>query len=155
VRTRELATVLSALREPAHVLHVVSRGDAATEFVAFNHDADRTSATVEELFGRVRAAGRAVTAAGIVLDAPRSGARRVVKAVRDSVAAPTAVVSAAGTVDTADSMLFAANFYAAFLPATVRPSAPHVLRAAERARGALRTATGRAAVFRGEMVTPR
>jgi len=155
VRTRELATVLAALAEPAHVVHLIARGDASDDFIGFNDGDDRTVLTVEELLLRAAGDERKFRAPGVIVDAPKSGSRRFVRAVRECITAPAAFVGAPGACGWPDSTLFAAAFYAAFFDGPSKPVAANVMRAADRARNAQRTATGRAAPLRGELVTPR
>jgi hypothetical protein len=156
VRTRELATLASALEQPAHVIHLVAHLDASAELIGFYRDDERTAFTVEELIRWFGAQGRRIRSAGFFADAGKAGSRRFVRAVRECSAGPVAFIGAAGDVTWSVSTAFAAPFYAALLDTGRRerdqPAA--VLRAAERAAAAYRGATGRASAFRPELLTP-
>lgn len=110
IRSRDTATVITALTAPYHVLHVMAHGDS--EDPAFLGE-DGSEVSLAELGTAAAEQGRGLQSGVVLADACRTGTGTWQKAFRDCLQGDITYIGTSGNIGWHESTVFCSAFYGA------------------------------------------
>lgn len=111
IRSRDTATIMTALTAPYDVLHVMAHGDG--EVPAFVADDGVTAVTLTELAAAAVEQGRGLQTGVVLADACRTGTGKWQKAFRDCLQGEITYIGTSSNIGWHESTVFCSAFYGA------------------------------------------
>lgn len=155
VRSRHLATVLTAFTAPGNVLHVMAHGDNTQTPVLYSTD-ERVAVSLEDLSRRAVASGAGISCDVVIADGCRTGTGAWARAVSDCLQSEITYIGTTANVGWFEGTTFMSAFYSSLFrdQGYGRSPAKQAFDAAERAIEAYTVLTDRSCPYKVMTLEP-